>query len=90
MLTWADANDLLKERVNRVKQRIVHELKLPEPQALQMWLFGSQVTGRSHTGQPDIDLKVYHPSFARTAPMTEEMKRVKDGLNFKVDIFYLR
>jgi len=55
-----------------------------------MWLFGSQVTGRSHTGQPDIDLKVYHPSFARTAPMTEEMKRVKDGLNFKVDIFYLR
>ena len=56
------ASEILKKRVHQIRVDLLRVLELEsDPKTTFMWIYGSQVHGRSRSGKPDIDFYFFHP-----------------------------
>lgn len=86
--TMDDASPLLKERLVQLERTLcaVYNLKT----APSIWLYGSQVKGKSFSKQPDIDVYFYHADLEGKSGqwIYERIGAVRNELDFRLDLSF--
>ena len=62
-----------------------------ELKGFTLYLYGSQMKGRSSSGQPDIDLMFYHPDLDKKGLGTRLFQgclKIRRALDFRLDLFF--
>lgn len=87
--TWEQFGDIVKARANQIADELSKRLG-GDPQALQLCVFGSQVTGR-FGATPDLDVHFDHPAFASMGRRErgELVKDVREQFQFAADIGHM-
>jgi predicted nucleotidyltransferase len=85
----ADMGPLLRRRIGEIADAIKDEYKCS---SVSIWLFGSQLRGRSAKGSPDIDIHWYcrepHVTTMDRKVLDEHRNNILRKLAFKVDMNY--
>ena len=85
---YTHATPLLKERLNIIIDLLESKFNMT---GFVLYLFGSQISGRSRSGQPDIDVMFYHKDL--DTPTTgkllwEHATAIRREVDFKLDLVY--
>jgi len=79
---------LLYQRLSQIYSDIQKLVNVSN--GLELYLFGSQLKGKSRSGTPDIDISVWHPSLTQDSTLrlkwSQKIKQYISTLNFVVDI----
>jgi len=86
--TIEDASPILKARLAELEHSLCAIFDLKTPPSL--WLYGSQIKGKSFSGQPDIDVYFYHPDLENKTGqwIYEQIATVRNQLDFRLDLSF--
>jgi hypothetical protein len=87
--SYDQTSDLLKQRVQQIRDAMAKVYGVSE---CEMWLYGSQVTGKRFLTNtpainPDIDVRIHHPCLSSDwLPVKGRLHEVAKLLNFDMTI----
>lgn len=84
LIDWKDANELLKSRIQELKVIIDKHFT-----NYDLYLFGSQMKGRSRSGSPDIDLWI-KLSNDKELGVLEKILLIKKEYPYKLDLTQIK
>lgn len=81
---WDEMSPTLQQRLLEIRRVVCKVFGWDQ---IDMWLTGSQISGKSSSGHPDIDVTYYNPSIYKCNPRTIHQKcfQIAQELPFKLD-----
>ena len=81
---WNEMSPTLQQRLLELRAAVCDTFGW---ERVDMWLTGSQVSGKSASGNPDIDVVYYHPSIHKYTPQTihQNCFQIAQKISFKLD-----
>ena len=87
---WEEMSSLLQERLLQIRHVVCEVFGWDDD--IDLWLAGSQISGRSSSGKPDIDFAYFNPRIGEynLQTMYQKCREIAQRLPFKIDGHPLR